>query len=101
MAFYNGRNPVNPGASEFDPVSYGFAVAANTKLFESLWIEWTGGSLQVQTQPDRGSGTIQASATLPGDPFVSAVPLPGAAVLLMTALGGAGLVRAWRRRAAA
>lgn len=98
IAAYNGTNPINPGASEFDPLVYGFTVADDARLFDSLWIEWTGGGLVYQ-QPSRGTTSMSdRQITRAGDPFATVVPVPAALPLLLAGLGA--LAFAARRRAA-
>lgn len=90
--FFNGTNPINGGASEFDELTFGFDVAEGKRLFDSLWIEWTGGTL-VYENPWGGTNTMGSKATLEGDPFADTapVPLPAAAWMLMAAVGGLGI----------
>lgn len=97
--FYNGATAVNAGASEFDRIVWGFTVADDARLYDSLWIEWTGGNL-VFRPPSGGTKTMSATATRAGDPFaVTPVPAPAALPLLLAALGAVGLL-ARRRKAA-
>ncbi len=98
VGYYNGPNPVNTGASEFDELLWGFTVADNARLWDSLWIEWTGGNLVFQ-QPGIGRTTMPALATRDGDPFVTSIPVPMAFPLLLGALGALGLVARVRRPA--
>jgi hypothetical protein len=42
VSFYNGANPVNTSRSEFDSLRYPFTIQAGDRLYNSLWIEWTG-----------------------------------------------------------
>ena len=101
VGFYNGSTAVNGGAQEFAPIDYSFTVAADTRLFDSLWVEWTGGFLvynfEGQTRT-MDSGTI----TRQGDPFAptGVIPLPAAGWLLLGGLAGLGVI-ARRKRAAA
>ncbi len=78
---------------EFNPFSFPFTVDADTRLFDSIWVEWTGGNLGYSFQGK--SRTMSSNVTLAGDP--TAVPEPG--VIALLALGLLGLV-ALRRRTA-
>ena len=70
VAYYNGTNPINLGANEFDPLTYPFTLADNERLFDSVWIEWTGGNLVYQ-QPSGGTATMNSTnITRPGDPII-------------------------------
>ena len=116
-AFYHGAAPLDSAAAEFDPLSYGFTVAADAYLPEAIWVEWTGPyeiatpffSLPVDlvfatVGPGAslfggGGGTTALSpsdVTLPGDPLATIVPtpLPAGAPL---ALGAFALAAALRR----
>ena len=100
VAYYNGTNPVNAGAAEFDPLVFSFTVDAGARLFDSLWIEWTGGPLAYAF--DGKTRTMNSTnITRDGDPFAGAapIPLPAAGWLLLAGLGALGAVA--RRRAAA
>ncbi|RMF12490.1 MAG: PEP-CTERM sorting domain-containing protein [Alphaproteobacteria bacterium] len=93
VAFYNGTNPVNVGASEFDPLVFGFTVADDARLFDSLWIEWTGGNLVYQ-QPSGGTTTMNSTnITREGDPFRRDIPAPASLLLLGVGLAALGLRR--------
>jgi hypothetical protein len=96
--FLNGATPVNVGAPEFDELHWGFNVADNARLWDSLWIEWTGGTL-VFRQPGTGRTTMPASATREGHPFPSPIPAPMTFPLLLGALGALGLSARVRRAA--
>lgn len=98
--YYNGTNPINGGASEFDPLSVPFTIADNARLFDSLWIEWTGGNLVYQ-QPSGGTSTMNSTnITRDGDPLANNdVPEPGTLMLLGAGLVGLGAAR--RKRSAA
>ncbi|MEM9346554.1 MAG: PEP-CTERM sorting domain-containing protein [Planctomycetota bacterium] len=88
--FYNGTNPINSGASEFDELTFSFTLADNTRLFDSVWVEWTGGNL-VYSNPAGGTTTMNSTnITRPGDP----IPEPTSLALL--AIGG--LIATRRRR---
>lgn len=99
--FYS--TPPAPGAwagspAEFDPFGATFEIATTNgtdKLFDSFWVEWTGGNLFNRA----GNSNMAASATLEGDPLAAQVPVPAALPLLAAALGGLGF--ASRRRKAA
>ena len=97
VQFYNGTNPINAGASEFDVLTFAFNVADNARLFDSIWVEWTGGNLVYQ-QPSGGTTTMGTTVTRSGDPL-SAIPVPAALPLLAGAIGVFGLI-GLRRRAA-
>lgn len=100
--FYNGATVVNPGRSEFDPITWGFTIADEERLVDSLWIEWTGGAL-VFRGPVGGTQTMGQAVTLPGDPIlaraVTPVPVPGALPLFLAGLGVMGLIARFRRPA--
>jgi len=99
VGFYNGRTVVNPGRSEFDPIVWGFTLADEARLFDSLWIEWTTGAL-VFRGPVGGTRTMEPNATLPGDPFaVTPVPVPASLPLFLAGLGILGLIARFRRPA--
>lgn len=96
---FNGTNPINGGASEFDQLTYSFTVNAGERLFDSLWIEWTGGNLVYQKQLGRGTTTMNSNnITRQGDPLAAAVPLPAAGWMLIA--GVAGLFAVRRRKSA-
>ncbi len=95
--YYNGANPINAGASEFDALAFGFDVADNDRLFDSVWVEWTGGML-VYGNPSGGTNTMSANATLDGDPLAP-IPLPATVWMLVAGLGGLFAVRRRRRTA--
>jgi hypothetical protein len=97
VGFYNGSTPVNAGKAQFAPLTFSFTVADNTRLFNSLWVEWTSGNL-VYRQPTGGTTTMAARKTLEGDPLTP-VPLPAALPLLLAGVGGLALL-ARRRKAA-
>lgn len=82
VQYYNGTNPINGGASELDVLAYPFTIADDARLFDSLWVEWTGGSLVYQ-RPSGGTSTMNGTMiTRPGDPFI---PEPTTAALAMIA----------------
>lgn len=93
---YNGSNPINAGTAEFDVLSYDFEVADDARLFNAIWIEWTGGNLVYQNVKG-GTSTMGTRVSLDGDPL-SAVPVPAALPMLLAAIGGLGLMR--RRKTA-
>jgi|GEM_PF-6559104 len=99
VGLYNGANPVNAGASEFDALTYSFTIADDARLFDSLWVEWTGGTL-VYAQPNGRSRSTANSTniTRDGDPFPRTVPVsePTPIALLGLGLLMAGIAR--RRR---
>lgn len=98
VGFYNGATPVNPGAAEFSPLVFGFTIADNAFLPQSLWIEWTGGVIRYRQPNGRAAGMNSRRITRDGDPL-AVVPTPAALPLLLAGLGAIGLV-ARRRRAA-
>lgn len=75
--FYNGTNPINPALSEFDELMYPFTVLEGQRLFDALWVEWTGGPLVVSNGLG-GTGTLAATVTRSGDPLGSADVIPEA-----------------------
>lgn len=83
VAYYNGTNPINVGASEFEVLSFPFTVADNARLFDSLWVEWTGGNLVYNTVTG-GTATMGTTVTRSGDPLI---PEPSALGLMACALG--------------
>ena len=93
--YYNGINPVNVGASEFDPLVFPLtidedALGKNPRLFDSVWAEWTGGFLVYQ-QPSGGTTTMSSSnVTRPGDPIV---PMPGTTAMAVIGLGALAMRR--------
>lgn len=93
VGVYNGINPINPGASNFDPLIFGFVIADNDRLYDAVWIEWTGGNL-VHQRPSGGTSTASANATLEGDPFRT--PEPASVILL--GLGIFGVASLSRKR---
>lgn len=90
--FYNGSNPINGGASEFDELIFGFSVADDARLFDAIWIEWTGGDL-VYKRPSGGTSTMTSSnITRQGDP-IAPIPLPAGIYLMLAALASLGFLR--------
>jgi len=74
----------------------------NGKLFDSLWVEWTGGTLNFIRE---GGGTDTLPASPAGDRFSQvtfvpsdAAPVPAPATLAIFGLGLAGMAFALRRR---
>ena len=93
VGVYNGINPINPGASNFDPLVLGFIVSDDARLYDAIWVEWTGGNL-VHQRPSGGTSTAGATATLEGDPFRT--PEPASMILL--GLGIFGVASLSRKR---
>ncbi|SCZ66263.1 PEP-CTERM sorting domain-containing protein [Thiohalomonas denitrificans] len=101
--YYNGPNPVNDGAHEFDKLSYDFTVGKGERWFDSLWVEWSGGNLVYQF----GDGT-RTMSTMPSTPTLESrlwadgggngvsVSEPGSLALLVAGFAGLGLLH--RRR---
>ncbi len=98
VGFYNGERPVNPGATEFSPLVFGFTIADNALLKRSVWVEWTGGAIRYRQPNGRAAGMTSRRVTRDGDPL-SVVPVPAALPLLLAGLGAFGLI-ARRRRSA-
>ena len=101
--FYNGPNPVNSGAEEFDKLSYAFTVEKGDRLFDSLWIEWSGGNLVYQFgDSTRTMSTLPSIPTLESKLWANdrenniSVSEPGSLALLVAGFAGLGLLR--RRR---
>lgn len=76
----------------------------NGKLFDSLWVEWTGGTLNFVRED---GGTYTLPAELSGDLFrqvsfmpnrVAPVPVPAPTTMAMFSLGLLGLGFLLRRR---
>lgn len=98
VGFYNGATPVNPGAAEFTPLVFGFTIADNALLPQSLWIEWMGGVIRYEQPNGRVAGMNSRRVTREGDPL-AVIPAPAALPLLLAGLGALGFA-ARRRRAA-
>jgi hypothetical protein len=98
VALYNGTNPVNAGASEFDSITYGFTVAPNTPSRSSIWVEWTGDLLLYLNPNFSVAGVSGDFITAGGDP-VPVVPVPAALPLLLGALGALGMAARRRKTA--
>ncbi|MEO0529071.1 MAG: PEP-CTERM sorting domain-containing protein [Planctomycetota bacterium] len=89
VEYYNGTNPINAGAAEFDVLAYPFTIADDARLFDSVWVEWTGGPLVYQ-RPSGGTATMNSTnITRMGDPII---PEPSTAILAGLALA-AGCAR--------
>lgn len=98
--FYFGRSSLNGSASEFDLFAGPVDVANNTRFFDALWIEWTGGNL-VLSNGRGGTATLGSrNVTLAGDPLAP-IPLPAAAWMLLAGLGGLAAAGRWRKPAQA
>ncbi|WP_303908656.1 PEP-CTERM sorting domain-containing protein [Thiohalomonas denitrificans] len=102
--YYNGPNPVNSGANEFDKLSYDFTVGEGERWFDSLWIEWSGGNLVYQFgDSTRTMSTMPSTPTLEsrlwadGEGNSVSVSEPGSLVLLAAGFAGLGLLRRRRR----
>jgi hypothetical protein len=103
VQFYNGANPVNAGASEFDVLTYAFTIANNARINSSLWIEWTAlpnNAPLIYLQPNGNQARMNSrNVTLDGDP-ISVIPLPAGLPLLLAGVGAIGLMARRRRLAA-
>jgi hypothetical protein len=99
--YYFGRdaafNTAN-GADELDLISGPIDIADNSRFFQSIFVEWTGGNLVYNfTGKTR---TLSGTVTQAGDPLApSPVPLPAAMWLLLAGMGG--LAYAGRAKGAA
>lgn len=93
LGFFNGTNPINSGAVEFDELVYGFTVTAGSRLFDSLWVQWSGGDLVYSF--GNKTRTMRAAVTRQGDPLAS-VNEPSA--IAIAALGLIGMVLTGRRK---
>ncbi|MEM8822354.1 MAG: VPLPA-CTERM sorting domain-containing protein [Pseudomonadota bacterium] len=97
--YFGGDSALNNGASEFDVIRGSLQLDAEARYFNSLWIEWTGGTLSFRSISGTRTLGINNATILPGDPLaVSSVPLPAAGWMLLAGLGG--LVALKRRRKA-
>lgn len=85
--------PVIEDGQLISPPEPGFQVGAGERLFDSLWIEWTGGNLVYNFEGK--TRTMSDTVTLDGDPI--AVPAPGTLALLGVGILGLAALR-WRRR---
>ncbi len=95
--YYNGTNPINAGASEFDALAFSFTVLDQDRLFDSLWVEWTGGNLVARTASG-GTSTMSELVTRSGDPLQNVIPEPGTLAIWGVGLGVMAIGR--RRRQA-
>jgi hypothetical protein len=98
VSLYNGANPINSGAVEFDPLTFSFVVPDDAVLLSSLWVEWTGDNLLYLNPNQALNGVTSEFITSPGDP-VPVIPVPAAMPLLLLGVGALGLTM--RRRKAA
>ncbi|MEM6563991.1 MAG: VPLPA-CTERM sorting domain-containing protein [Pseudomonadota bacterium] len=94
--FYKGTGLVDLlGGEEFDTIDFDFAGPLNNKIFSAVWVEFTGSSSlgllkwTADGSQSKRSGSLQANATLGGNPLAPApVPLPAGLPLLLVGVGG-------------
>jgi hypothetical protein len=85
---------------EFEALGATFEIEStdySDKLFDSLWVRWTGGDLfNAASNSNMNAGDVN----LAGDPLAP-IPVPAALPLLILGLGGLGLYARRQRSAAA